>query len=224
MDNAVGRRTVWDVLTLLKQVPLSVYFFPVVAAAVAYFLLGTAVWLVVTPIWKELAGEWDVVGKFIALLAWIVAFPVVYNLLLSLVVGIAFDPLATYIDQLLHVNAQKVIPITQQWIDGFQRFAFLVFLQGIAFMVGLAVPVVGLVISGAASVVSAIIVITTPAFVHRGVRFSSHLRIVTCKIHVREVLFGIVAAVLLNNPLLHVIMLVPLIVIGQLLTQKWLTD
>ncbi|MFM7188886.1 MAG: hypothetical protein ACKO14_13830 [Armatimonadota bacterium] len=224
MANAERRRTIWDVYTLLKQIPLSVYLFPVVVATVAYVLLGAAVWLFVTPIWKELAGEWDVVGKFIALLAWIVAFPVVYNLLLSLVVGIAFDPLATYIDQLLHVNAQKVIPITQQWIDGFQRLAFLVVLQGIAFIVGLAVPVVGLVISGAASVVSAIIVITTPAFVHRGVRFSSHLRVVTCKLHVRDVLFGILAAVLLNNPVLQVVTLVPLIVIGQLLTQKWLTD
>ena len=71
MASEEKRLSVWDVLTLLKQVPLSVYIFPLVAAAAAYVLLGTTVWLLVTPFWKELAGEWDVVGKFVAIIAWI---------------------------------------------------------------------------------------------------------------------------------------------------------
>jgi hypothetical protein len=222
MASEEERLSVWDVLTLLKQVPLSVYIFPLVAAAAAYVLLGTTVWLLVTPFWKELAGEWDVVGKFVAIIAWIITFPVVFNLLLSLVVGIAFDPLASTVDQLLHRKDHQVTPIGQQWIDGFLRIACLLFLQLLAFLVSLAVPVLGLVISGAASVITAIILVTTPAFVYRGVRFSTHVKVVIGKLGVREILFGIVAAVLLNNPVLQVITLVPLIVIGQLLTRTWL--
>ncbi|MFN7829586.1 MAG: hypothetical protein ACK5NX_00125, partial [Armatimonadota bacterium] len=149
-------------------------------------------------------------------------FPVVFNLLLSLVVGIAFDPLASTVDQLLHRKDHQVTPIGQQWIDGFLRIACLLFLQLLAFLVSLAVPVLGLVISGAASVITAIILVTTPAFVYRGVRFSTHVKVVIGKLGVREILFGIVAAVLLNNPVLQVITLVPLIVIGQLLTRTWL--
>lgn len=224
MANGDKRQSVWEVLTLLKQIPLSVYLFPILAAAVAYVLLGTTVWLLVTPFWKELAGEWDVVGKFVAIIAWIITFPVVFNLLLSLVVGIAFDPLASSVDQLLHRNDHQATPIGKQWIDGFLRIACLLFLQLVAFLVALAVPVLGLVISGAASVITAIILVTTPAFVHRGVRFSTQVKVVMGKLGVREILFGIVAAVLLNNPVLQVITLVPLIVIGQLLTRSWLVE
>ena len=224
MANEDKRQSVWEVLTLLKQIPLSVYLFPLLAAAVAYVLLGTTVWLLVTPFWKELAGEWDVVGKFVAIVAWIVTFPVVFNLLLSMVVGIAFDPLASFVDQLLHGSDHKVTPIGQQWIDGFLRIACLLFLQVVAFLIGLAVPVLGLVISGAASVVAALILVTTPAFVHRGMRFSTHVKVVLRKLGVREILFGIVAAVLLNNPVLQVITLVPLIVVGQLMTRSWLVE
>lgn len=224
MANGDKRQSVWEVLTLLKQIPLSVYLFPILAAAVAYVLLGTTVWLLVTPFWKELAGEWDVVGKFVAIIAWIITFPVVFNLLLSLVVGIAFDPLASSVDQLLHRNDHQATPIGKQWIDGFLRIACLLFLQLVAFLVALAVPVLGLVISGAASVITAIILVTTPAFVHRGVRFSTQVKVVMGKLGVREIVFGIVAAVLLNNPVLQVITLVPLIVIGQLLTRSWLVE
>lgn len=224
MANEERRLSVWDVLTLLKQVPVSVYIFPLVAAAAAYVLLGTTVWLLITPFWKELAGEWDVVGKFVAIIAWIITFPLVFNLLLSIVVGITFDPLASAVDQLLHRNDHKVTPIGQQWIDGFLRVASLLILQLLAFLVGLAVPVLGLVISGAVSVITTIILVTTPAFVHRGVRFSTHVKVLMRKLGVREILFGTVAAILLNNPVLQVITLVPLIVIGQLWTRSWLVE
>jgi hypothetical protein len=224
MANEERRLSVWDVLTLLKQVPVSVYIFPLVAAAAAYVLLGTSVWLLVTPFWKELAGEWDVVGKFVAIIAWIITFPLVFNLLLSIVVGFTFDPLASAVDQLLHRNDHQVTPIGQQWIDGFLRVACLLILQLLAFLVGLAVPVLGLVISGAVSVITTIILVTTPAFVHRGVRFSTHVKVLMRKLGVREILFGTVAAILLNNPVLQVITLVPLIVIGQLWTRSWLVD
>ena len=224
LDNVERRMSIWDLLSLLKQVPLSVYIFPLIAAAVAYLLLGTTVWLLVTPFWKELAGEWDVVGKFVAIIAWVITFPIVFNLLLSMVIGIAFDPLATFVDQLLHKSDHVVTPIGQQWIDGFLRIVFLLLLQLVAFLIGLAVPVLGLVISGAASVATALILVTTPAFVHRGVRFAKHLKVVIHKLGLREILFGIVAAVLLNNPVLQVITLVPLIVIGQLLTRNWLVE
>ncbi|MEY3602497.1 MAG: hypothetical protein RL169_1741 [Armatimonadota bacterium] len=224
MANEERRLSVWDVLTLLKQVPVSVYIFPLVAAAAAYVLLGTSVWLLVTPFWKELAGEWDVVGKFVAIIAWIITFPLVFNLLLSIVVGFTFDPLASAVDQLLHRNDHQVTPIGQQWIDGFLRVASLLILQLLAFLVGLAVPVLGLVISGAVSVITTIILVTTPAFVHRGVRFSTHVKVLMRKLGVREILFGTVAAILLNNPVLQVITLVPLIVIGQLWTRSWLVD
>ena len=224
MANGDKRQSVWEVVTLLKQIPFSVYLFPILAAAVAYVLLGTTVWLLVTPFWKELAGEWDVVGKFVAIVAWIITFPVVFNLLLSMVVGIVFDPLASFVDQLLHGSDHEATPIGQQWIDGLLRIACLLFLQVVAFLIGLAVPVLGLVTSGAASVVAALILVTTPAFVHRGVRFSTHVSVVLRKLGIREIFFGIVAAVLLNNPVLQVTALVPLIVVGQLMTQSWLAE
>lgn len=224
MANVDKRLSVWDLLSLLKKVPLSVYIFPLITAAVAYLLLGATVWLLVTPFWKELAGEWDVVGKFVAIIAWVITFPIVFNLLLSMVIGIAFDPLASFVDQLLHKSDHVATPVSQQWTDGFLRIALLLLLQLVAFLIGLAIPMLGLVVSGAASVATALILVTTPAFVHRGVRFATHLKVVIHKLGLREVMFGIVAAVLLNNPVLQVITLVPLIVIGQLLTRNWLVE
>jgi hypothetical protein len=178
----------------------------------------------VTPYWKELAGEWDVVGKFVAIIAWTISFPVVFNLLLTLVVGVAFDPLASKVDLILHRSEHKETSIGNQWKDSILRTASLFLLQAIAFLVGLAIPVLGLFISGAVSVFAALILITTPAIVHRGIGFVSHVKLVVSNVGLREVVFAILAAVLLNNPLLQVVTLVPLIVMGQIITRSWLVD
>jgi hypothetical protein len=224
MTNGLKRYSASDVLPLLRQVPLSVYLFPVLATAFLYVVLGSAVWLLVTPYWKELAGEWDVVGKFVAIIAWTISFPVVFNLLLTLVVGVAFDPLASKVDLILHRSEHKETSIGNQWKDSILRTASLFLLQAIAFLVGLAIPVLGLFISGAVSVFAALILITTPAIVHRGIGFVSHVKLVVSNFRVREVVFAILAAVLLNNPLLQVVTLVPLIVMGQLVTRSWVVD
>ena len=224
MANMGQRQGIWEVIRLLRQVPLSVYVFPILFAAVMYVLLGAAMWLLVTPIWKELAGEWDVVGKFVALVGWIIAFPVIFNLLLSIVVGFAFDPLASAIDQRLHSADHRSTPLGQQLSDGIIRTVVLLILQFIAFSVGIVIPVVGLAVSGAVSVLTALLLVTTPAFVHRGVRFLPQVKVMVRSLGVREILFGVAAAVVLNNPLLQVITLVPLIVMGQLFSRKWLVD
>lgn len=224
MANKEKQPSVWDVFNLLKQVPIAVYIFPLLAAFVLYVLLGTTAWLVVTPFWKELAGEWDVVGKFVAVIAWVITFPIVFNLMLCVVVGIAFDPLASAIDQLLYKSEQNHIPIGQQWNDGFLRLLGLSTLQLVAFCVGLTSPLLGLILSGATSVVTALVLITTPACTNRGVRLKAQLVLLMRKLRAREILLGILAAIMLNNPVLQVITLVPLIVIGQLLTRSWLAD
>lgn len=216
--------SVGDVLVLLRQVPLSVYLLPMVVAVAAYVLLGAAIWLLVTPFWKELAGEWDIVGRFVAVIAWVIGFPVIFNVLLSLVIGIAFDPLASKVDQLLHIDQYKVLPLRHQCIDSIIRAASLLALQVVAAIIGLAVPVLGLVISGFVTVITALILMTTPAATHRGLRFSAHLKLMAGKIGLREVVFGTVSAVMLTNPLLQVISLVPLVIFGQLVTQSWLAD
>ena len=222
--NDTKRYSIWDVLGLLRQVPVSVYIFPLVATAVVYILLGAAVWLFVTPLWKELAGEWDVVGKYVAILAWVLSFPIVFNLLLSLVLGIAFDPLATKIDTMLHRDDHRETPIHQQWSDSILRMTCLILLQAVAFVIAAMIPVAGLILSGVASVFSALVMITTPAVVHRGISFLVHIKLIRSNLGLRELLIGIGAAILLNNPLMQVIALVPLVVVGQLLTRSWNVD
>jgi hypothetical protein len=222
--NDYKRYSIWDVLGLLRQVPVAVYFFPLVATAAVYVILGAAVWLLVTPLWKELAGEWDVVGKYVAILAWGLSFPIVFNLLLSLVLGLVFDPLATKIDTLLHRDDHRRTPISQQWSDSILRMTCLVLLQAVAFVIAAMIPVAGLIVSGVASVFSALVLITTPAVVHRGISFLLHIKLIRANLGIREVLIGIFAAILLNNPLLQVIALVPLVVVGQLITRSWTVD
>jgi hypothetical protein len=222
--NDYKRYSIWDVLGLLRQVPVAVYFFPLAATAAVYVILGAAVWLLVTPLWKELAGEWDVVGKYVAILAWGLSFPIVFNLLLSLVLGLVFDPLATKIDTLLHRDDHRRTPISQQWSDSILRMTCLVLLQAVAFVIAAMIPVAGLIVSGVASVFSALVLITTPAVVHRGISFLLHIKLIRANLGIREVLIGIFAAILLNNPLLQVIALVPLVVVGQLITRSWTVD
>lgn len=224
MAKGVKGYSTWDVLALMKQVPVSVYLIPLFVTAFAYVVLGAAVWLLVTPYWKDLAGEWHVVGKFVAIIAWIISFPVVFNLLLTLVVGIAFDPLASKIDLLLHRSDHHEMSIGQQWKDSILRTTSLLLLQALAFLLGLALPVLGLVISGTVSVFAALILITTPAIVHRGIGFVTHVKLVASNLGVREIAVAILAAILLSNPLLQVAALVPLIVMGQLMTKSWLVD
>jgi hypothetical protein len=222
--NDSTRFSIWDMLGLLKQVPASVYIFPLVTTAAVYVILGAAVWLLVTPLWKELAGEWDVVGKYVAILAWGLSFPIVFNLLLSLILGIAFDPLATKIDTLLHGDDHRQTPIRQQWSDSIARMTSLLFLQAVAIVIAAMIPVLGLIVSGVASVLSALVLITTPAVVHRGISFPAHVKLIRSHLGIREVLIGILAAILLNNPLLQVITLVPLVVVGQLMSRSWIVD
>lgn len=213
-----------DVLALLRQVPVSVYIIPVVVSFFAYVLLGTTVWLLVTPYWKELAGEWDVVGRYVAIVAWVLCFPILFNLILSMVLGLLFDPLASKIDTLLHTGDHKSMSVGQQWLDSVVRTTCLLLLHTVAFVVAAMIPVAGLLISGAASVVSALVLVTTPAAVHRGLNFASHVKLITSKFGIREFVFGILAAILLSNPLLQVIALVPLVVMGQIMTRNWLMD
>jgi hypothetical protein len=219
-----NRYSIMDALTLLRQVPFSVYIFPVLVAMIAYVLLGTAVWLLATPYWKELAGEWDVIGKYVAIVVWVVCFPIVFNLILSMSLGLLFDPLASKLDLLLHSSDYKRMSVSQQWIDSVVRTGFLLLLHAVAIIVAAMIPVAGLAISGAASVISALVLVTTPAVVHRGLSFSSHIKLIVAKFGPREFIFGILAAILLSNPLLQVVALVPLIVIGQIMTRNWLMD
>lgn len=213
-----------DVLALLRQVPISVYIIPVVVSLFAYVLLGTTVWLLVTPYWKELAGEWDVVGRYVAIVAWVLCFPILFNLILSMVLGLLFDPLASKVDALLHTDDHKSMSVGQQWLDSVVRTGCLLLLHAVAFVVAAMIPVAGLLINGAASFVSALVLVTTPAAVRRGLTFASHLKLITSKFGIREFVFGILAATLLSNPLLQVIALVPLVVIGQIMTRNWLMD
>jgi hypothetical protein len=222
--NEFKRNSFWDVVGLLRQVPVSVYIFPLLATSAIYIILGAAVWLVVTPLWKELAGEWDVVGKYVAILVWGLSFPIVFNLLLSLVLGIVFDPLATKIDMLLHRDDHRRTPSRQQWSDSFLRLTCLLLLQAVAFVIATMIPVGGLIVSSVASVFTALILITTPAVVHRGISFPSHVKLIKSHLGISEVLIGILAAILLNNPVLQCIALVPLVVVGQLLTRSWAVE
>ncbi len=213
-----------EALALLRQVPISVYILPMLIAFIAYVLLGTAAWMLVTPYWQELAGEWDVVGRYVAIVAWVLCFPILFNLILSMVLGVLFDPLASKIDVLLHTNDHKTMSVSQQWLDSVIRTACLLLLHAVAFIVAAMIPVAGLAISSAASMVSALVLVTTPAVVHRGLTFAAHVKLIVSNFGIREFLFGIVAAIALSNPLFQVVALVPLVVIGQIMTRKWLMD
>jgi hypothetical protein len=138
--------------------------------------------------------------------------------------GLLFDPLASKLDLLLHSSDYKRMSVSQQWIDSVVRTGFLLLLHAVAIIVAAMIPVAGLAISGAASVISALVLVTTPAVVHRGLSFSSHIKLIVAKFGPREFIFGILAAILLSNPLLQVVALVPLIVIGQIMTRNWLMD
>jgi hypothetical protein len=213
-----------DVLALLRQVPISVYIIPVVVSLFAYVLLGATPWLLVTPYWKDLAGEWDVIGRYVAIVAWVLCFPILFNMMLSMALGLLFDPLASKVDALLHTDDHKSMSVGQQWLDSVVRTGCLLLLHSVAFIVAAMIPVAGLLINGAASFVSALVLVTTPAAVHRGLTFASHLKLITSKFGTREFAFGILAAILLSNPLLQVIALVPLVIMGQIMTRNWLMD
>ena len=141
-----------------------------------------------------------------------------------MVLGVLFDPLASTIDALLHTDDHKTMSVSQQWLDSVIRTACLLLLHAVAFIVAAMIPVAGLAISGAASMVSALVLVTTPAVVHRGLTFTAHVKLIVSNFGIREFLFGIVAAIALSNPLFQVVALVPLVVIGQIMTRKWLMD
>lgn len=224
MSSTKSTQSIWDVLALLRQIPLSVFVLPLLVSCALYLLLGTAVWLWITPLWKDIAGEWDVIGKYIAVVAWIFCFPIAFNLLLSCVVGIAFDPLAAKVDEILHSADYQRVPTQVQWVDSIVRTIILLALQGVALIIGLANPLVGVAVSGVSSVLCAAIIVTTPAATHRGIRLSTHVKLLLANAGIRELVFGVVAAVLLNNPLLQVLSLVPLVVVGQLFVRRWAAD
>lgn len=217
-------QVIGEVVVLLRKLPVTIYVMPLVAALTLYVILGSTAWLTLTPLWKELAGEWDIVGRFVAVIAWILLFPIIFNLLLSLVVGFAFDPLASAVDNYLHLSERRDVPGNHQLVDGVARFASLCFLQLIATFIGSFVPFLGLIVSGASSIIGALVITTTPAAVHRGLRFPTHIRLIAHNLNVPEIAFGFVAAIMLNNPVLQVISLVPLIVTGQLITRGWIKN
>lgn len=79
------------------------FWLPTLASLIAYIVVGVTGWIVGAPLLAAAMGEWEVVGKFLAIALWIALFPIVFLVFGSVAAEFVYDPLAARIETALGV-------------------------------------------------------------------------------------------------------------------------
>lgn len=190
---------------------------PVLIIVFVYVVMSVTAWVVLTPIWREIAGEWDVVGKYVAFLAWLYFFPIIFNALLGASSGLIFDGFASKVDAILGESGPKPSKSLNMFADSAIRFVMQTCFMALAFFTGLSQPLSGVVLCAVFSCFFTVITISAPAMIMRGIGFIEQTRLLIKNMSVQIVLIGVAVTIMMHNPLIMLFTLGPIMVTGHLI-------
>jgi hypothetical protein len=87
-------------LSLWRSDPVlrRLFWLPTVLGLIAYVVLGILGWLAIAPVLEAWFGEWEIVGRFLALGLWVAVFQFVFVLLASVFAEAIHEPVAARIE------------------------------------------------------------------------------------------------------------------------------
>lgn len=92
------------------------FWTPALAGFVAYVLLGMIGWLALAPVLENWLGEWEIVGRFLALGLWLSFFQFVYVLVAGIAAEAIHEPLAARVEHLRAIPAPLVRTPSGVWL------------------------------------------------------------------------------------------------------------
>jgi CysZ protein len=200
---------------------------PLLGAFLLYVVLGVVGGLWLVPLLEEWLGEWAIVGKLPALLAWLVLFPYIFLVLASAFTGIAFEPLAREVEKSKTGTMPAAIPLTrlQSLGDSAARLLVNLTLGGVAFIIGLVLLPFGLgpfgpVLSVCAASVIGLLDYTSVGYLRRGKTLGAQWKHLRTHLGLDVLSFALVAGLLSLVPFLGVLLMPSLIAGGTLLALK----
>lgn len=206
-----------SVLTSIRRVPLYIYIVPVLIIVFVYIAMSITAWVVLTPIWREIAGEWEIVGKFVAFLAWLFFFPIIFNTLLGATSGLIFDGFATRVDGILGESETKPSKSPNLFADSAIRFATQTIFMALAFFTWHVQPHLGVLVCAVFSCFFTVVTITAPAMLMRGIGFIQQTGLLIKNMSVQIVLIGVAVTIMMHNPFIMIFTLGPIMVTGHLI-------
>jgi CysZ protein len=199
---------------------------PLVGAFLFYLVLGVVGGLWLVPLLEEWLGEWAIVGKIPALLAWLVLFPYIFLVFASAFTGIAFEPLAREVEKSVTGTTPGPIPLThiQSFSDSAARLFINLTLGGVAFLIGLLFgplgPVIGPILSACAASLIGLLDYTSVGYLRRGKTLGAQWKHLRTHLGFDIFSFAIVAGLLSLVPFLGILLMPSLIAGGTLLALK----
>ena len=184
------------------------------AAVFLYMILAITLWSGLQPVMESLLGEWKVTGWVLALIVFLLVFPLAFFLLGSAFLGLIFDPLA-YHTEAIQGGAPPAMKLTRKALvsDAFARLGFNAAVGVIGFLIGLMAPFLAPLLSILAAAIVGVVDYTAPASLRRGRTLGPQLRDFLARPDAHAIGFALSAGFLSLVPLLG-LMLAPAFVIG----------
>ena len=190
---------------------------PALASSAAYVLLGIVGWFALAPVAEKAMGEWEVVGRFAALVVYIVAFPIVFFLLGSGFLALVFDPLARGVEEAEGAGADRTPARGVVVKDAALRLLLNVTLGALALVATPFLgPIPGMVLAGIAATLD----YTAPASLRRGRTLGPQFLTFVRRRDLGTLAFAVVAGFLSIVPLVGLLVAPALVVGGTLLIRR----
>lgn len=153
------------------------FWVPSVLGLSAYMVLGLVGWFLISPVLEAWFGEWEIVGRFLALGLWLAIFQFVFVLLASLCAEAIHEPLAARVEFLRGIDAAPVRSGIGTWLaDSVVRIAVSLALTVGSIVAGAWVPWLApfavVICSGWSAIAAGAAVCAN----RRGVRFTTVIR------------------------------------------------
>lgn len=189
---------------------------PLLGAVLAYILLGALCGFWLVPRIEALLGEWALLGKFGALVLWLLLFPPLFLALVGAGTGIVFEPLAREVEAIATGKSPAVIPLTtpQTLGDSLCRLLLNLTLSSLAFVLGLFLgPIPGVI----AAAIIGVLDYTSVVYLRQGMRLKEQRRDFRAHFRTHLLGFGLVAGLLALVPFVGIFFYPALIAGGTLL-------
>jgi Uncharacterized protein involved in cysteine biosynthesis len=201
---------------------------PLLAAFVAYVLLGLGGWFLIAP---RLSGRVADLGfgqngavatEFAAVLLWLLVFPFLFTLLAAGFIGLIFDPLSRAVEVAESGGERALVPevrlpLGRTFADALSRLALNVLLGVIALVLGIWLgPLPGVF----AAAVIGLLDYTSPAYLRRGHTLGAQWRRLRTRVDADTLLFAAFAGALSLVPFVGLLLAPGLVAGGTLLTRR----